>query len=169
MTTKDLTADLEQLAESSKALERLLRIPPTQVDRLLALLSDPRALHALRRLLKVTHQLQTGNSRPPSGRVADSAGAEDLKMPAILEELFSDRERFPTVTSIGDFSRKVFQINVNYNRDSRGAFVRKVIRAVEGNRKAMIHAENALTDGQLREHDIAYATLYNFIRGRMTG
>ena len=168
MTNRTLVNAIGHLAASSKALDQLLRMSRDDIDRVLRLLTDQRAINDLRQLLKTVRRIQQGTSAP---RVSLTAGArqqseDDLE--ATLTRLFGDQKRFPTVTSIMKFAADVFKVRIPKGKDSRRRYVFKVVRAIKSNPKALYHARNKIAHGEMDQKDQAYVLLYNFIRGRLT-
>ncbi len=168
MNKNELTVAIKNLAVVSRALDQLLRMSPDDVDRVLHLLSDPKAVEDVRRLLKTVREIRRGPTIEPGPSVPGEYKAEALGLEVALDDLFADRDRFPTIASISQFVADVFKVKVTAMKDSRARYIRKVVRAIKGSRKALYHARNALAHGEMDRKDRAYGLLYDFIRGRLT-
>ena len=177
MNNSELAKNLEHLAESTRLLDQLVRMPRERVDQLLHLLSDPAAAAALVRLLQSVRELQerhrsidypASQAPPKLSPEVRSTATRDLveSLRPLLEEMFSDRERFPSTKSIADFVSEVFKLNVPYQRVNRERYIQRVVSAVKRSPRAIHHVRNFVDGVRMDPRDAAYATLYNFIRGR---
>ena len=165
----DLATMVYHLAEGSNALREFIRMPRDELKQLIDLLSDPGAVAALRATLVAALDMQ-GNSKSSSSATPSKSSkklaSDDFDL--ALRDLFSDREKFPTVSSISKFSRDVFGVNIPYAKKARDRYIRDIARAVSTNPKALFYARNVLGKKKNLQKDEAYKLLYGFIRGRLS-
>ncbi len=177
----DIVQTLDHLAESSRVLDQLRRLPRDRVDYLISVLEEPAAVQSLIRLLRTVQEIgredrlqRQGPSLPFTPGDIDALGssasgrelARDL--PVLLAQLFADSIRFPTVRSISDFVQDAFRITVPHQRLNRVRYIKKVVNAVRRSPKALHFARNNMVHAPANTQDQAYSALYNFIRGRLT-
>ncbi len=189
MTRRELASAIEQLAESTVALDHLLQLSPRDVERLLDLLSSDSGVESLRMLLNTVRSLQEGRSRgsskyrnasrsrsyaSPSKRrrenpdvLFEESGEADLR--SLLERVFSDRDRFPRLRDIADFAGQHLGVRVAPQKLNRQRYIARVAKSVESSPRAMRMARNRLTRLPPSEHDESYKLLYDYIRGRDRG
>lgn len=158
MNPKELRSSVRALAQGGKALKILQGMSQDEIDYALALLSDSESISALKSVLEAAR-----NSRRDTNRGKNLSASKEVS--SDLHRLFGDRERFPTVSSIADFARKVFGVNISYQKKSRDRYISNLTIQIQKSPKARAIAQQALSDGELDEKDQAYQTLYNFIRG----
>lgn len=162
---RQLTQDLVQMAQSAHFLDGLARLDEAQLKRILAILSDPRAVQAVRRLVAMALDFKKGRHRESDVEASSSSTDQPEDLISALERLFNDSEKFRTVAEVARFAKSTLGINAAYQKESRHAYVRKLLHQLRRD-PALLERASASLSENLSPKDEAYSLLYNYIRGR---
>lgn len=167
MSQRRLILTIQRLAETAEALTQLQRLSPAEIDQMIRILSDPAAVHALRQVLRAAQGAKPSHRHSDRTRRNEQKAAEIKHLREVLETLFQDRDRFPSVASIAKFVKQVFRLSVPYEKQSRARYVGNLARSIAKNPRTMSYARRNLLEADSSDKDDAYKILYEFIRGSL--
>ncbi len=168
MRQRDLISAIEMLLDSTEALDRLHKIPAREIDQLIELLSTQSGVRSLRRLLETIRSSPRGSRAraPEPQKPALFDSGDDINLGKLLDRIFADKRRFPTVASIAEFVHKTFGLRIDYAKHGRARYIGKVVKKIAASPSAMARVRKRLINSGPSEQDQAYKQLYDYIRGR---
>jgi len=171
MNNRRLVTAIEHLAESTEALQQLLRLPRKDIDQMLQLLDNPRAIDSMRHLLMTVRSMQNSvrHSDGTKELASRPSRVDESELRQVLDKLFADKDRFPNLRSMAEFVNKVFHLRVPHQKQSRQRYITNVARKIANSRKAMSYAKRTVLQSPPTNEDESYMQLYHFIRGRLKG